>query len=662
MPQVSTDIMELRVDGVLRNDGPGTLYYRDRSPVSASTNDGSLTPGQSVELSGVQTIRAASGFTSVSLLPPATTSTVSPLTGTRGLLLGTSPTTGAVLADFAAFNTLIAPRRLDMALYFATLPTDPLIFSGQRREAKSLAVIPQIAWSPSAFTLGSMADGTHDAQLDAAAANAKFFDAPIIVRLCHEFNLPGGSYGHTQETPAQFITGWKYVVNRFRSAGATNVRWCWDPNVWINADAAGVGVIDPGAYWPGSDYVDLTALDGYQTVQAVGNYSFADLFLAEYRILVSRYGKPVHVGEVGVSGIDPGINKADWFRAMWRTVANDMPRLAGLSYWNRDDFAINNPDEATRQAFANGVSSGPMAPPKPAFYSKDGDFGSGVDGDCRFDGTNVFDGSAATRNLATTTGSAPNRVYTLTRDVHATDLVVDAGITVNTAGFRIYCRGTAEINGTLRNVGNNANANTGGTSSSVASIGVTTAGSNGTSGAGFGGTQTTGQVGGSGGAAGLGSNGAGGGARSPANSVNHGISSLSDFLPVSRADALSGTFRGAGGTVSIGGGVPGATGGGDATNAGGGGGAGGGIVFLAARIVNFGAAGGGDVRGGNGGIPATGNCGGGGGGGGGTFLVLGEQINGIPANTLTGGSGGAKTGTGVAGSNGTSGIYKPILV
>ena len=58
------------------------------------------------------------------------------------------------------------------------------------------------------------------------------------------------------ETPSTYVAMWQHVVNYFRNAGVTNVKWVWAPNV-----DDGTGTM--AAYYPGDGYVDDVGLDGY---------------------------------------------------------------------------------------------------------------------------------------------------------------------------------------------------------------------------------------------------------------------------------------------------------------------------------------------------------------------------------------------------------------
>lgn len=74
-------------------------------------------------------------------------------------------------------------------------------------------------------------------------------------------------------------------------------------------------------------------------------------------------------------------------------------------------------------------------------FLETGMFGDGSDASPNFDGTNTY------TSFASTTGSAPNLVYTLTRSIFCKDITVASGKTVNTGGFKIFCTGTRECPG-----------------------------------------------------------------------------------------------------------------------------------------------------------------------------------------------------------------------
>jgi hypothetical protein len=282
-------------------------------------------------------------------------------------------------------------------------------------------------------------------------------------------------------------------------------------------------------------------------------------------------------------------------------------------------------------------------------------FGDGADGAVTLDGS--------------TTPTMPNgsflsragSVYTLTSDVYATDFTVNAGATLNTANYRVFCTGTFTNNGTVQNNAANGNADgsapaaTGSTSASLApgpagGVGNTGAGATGNNGAATYASASAG--GGNGGAGGTGSSGAGGATGFVAQGNTR---RLRNPVVAMSATITTGALRWHGGSPSGGGG------GGDGTNKGGSGGSGGGLIVVVAKtIVNGGVI---SATGGAGGTPTTGNCGGGGGGGGGVIYLASQSAwTNTGTTAVTGGAAGSGVGTGAAGTAGGSGSVLNVVV
>lgn len=305
------------------------------------------------------------------------------------------------------------------------------------------------------------------------------------------------------------------------------------------------------------------------------------------------------------------------------------------------------------------------------FASRLGLFGDGVDGALHFDGTTAVtlgDGSTLTPS---------SNIYTLTRDLFATTVIVDSGATVKTAGFRIYSTLSVANAGTLSANGKDASgATAGGTWSGTISSGSAAGGGVVTNATGAAGSATAAQslsgAGGGGGGSGTGSPGAGGavtaadgwtsktggtggtagtsGSAGGAGGATSILATRGNFhmLPTAALGFLSGN-----GTLNmLNGGAGGGAGAGDGTNAGGGGGGGAACMILAAPIVNN--TGTISANGGAGGNGAAGNAGGGGGGGAGTIIIVGHQVT-QGTVTVTGGAHGTGAGSGGNGSDGGAG-------
>lgn len=67
-------------------------------------------------------------------------------------------------------------------------------------------------------------------------------------------------------------------------------------------------------------------------------------------------------------------------------------------------------------------------------------FGTGADGAVTFDGSTTILGLVPSGNI-----------YTMTRDIHCTNITINNGVTIYPAGYRIYATGTLTNDGTISN-------------------------------------------------------------------------------------------------------------------------------------------------------------------------------------------------------------------
>jgi hypothetical protein len=312
------------------------------------------------------------------------------------------------------------------------------------------------------------------------------------------------------------------------------------------------------------------------------------------------------------------------------------------------------------------------------------------------DGSATLNGSTTYNTFSTLAGST----YTLIRDIYLQDLTLNSGVTLNTAGFHIYARGTITVNGTMGSIGNsgtNGGAGSGGvaaggiglfnftsyfTTLNPLTLGTTTTQGNGgaganTSSAAVGKTVNTRYFGGIGGSGGNGNTATSG---VPTGLMLGGtvtVISGGQFnplgsiftLPQNIASGNNGWYSswpgGGGGLgLNIAGAIPGGGGGGGSCAFG---------LVIFCKNLTIGATGlirsngGGGGNGGNAtGINGTGGGGGGGGGGGRAWITIQTTLtytltsNQIQAKGGTGGTGGSGVGTQLgqlsqSGSNGGDG-------
>jgi hypothetical protein len=295
-----------------------------------------------------------------------------------------------VLADFTGINSLMASRSLDGISFYQGWTGNPIWWSNYTTWSSQLGAFMEISWAPGAGslygggtsdgTLGNVTTGAADTYLNTAASTAASYGKTVYVRLTPEFNGSWNTYGYKSETAAQFVAGWQYVVTKFRTAGATNVKWWWCPNIW---GASNNSEVDPTAtdtsgvnWYPGDSYVDFIGLDGYMTKEQPSVLTPYQVFFPYYTNLTNLTNKPFGIGEIGVatdSRLSSLGGKAGWFNLMFQMIINDMPNCILVDYYNRngppdtpnDDYTINSSgaDPAALTAFVEGVTNFPFKPP-----------------------------------------------------------------------------------------------------------------------------------------------------------------------------------------------------------------------------------------------------------------------------------------------------------
>jgi hypothetical protein len=165
-----------------------------------------------------------------------------------------------------------------------------------------------------AYTNASIASGKHDAYLrDWGVALAKW-GKPVYLRYGHEMN--GDWYpwsdGVNSNASGSYVAAWKHVHEVLTAQGTTNVQWVWSPNVPYTGSVA-----LPSLY-PGANYVDAVALDGYNWGTGTDWSTWTSpstLFgngLAQMRAIAP--GKQIMIAETASTEI--GGSKATWNREL----------------------------------------------------------------------------------------------------------------------------------------------------------------------------------------------------------------------------------------------------------------------------------------------------------------------------------------------------------
>jgi hypothetical protein len=253
--------------------------------------------------------------------------------------------------------------------------------------------LPLIFWSPwdkpyeedhgpDKFSLTEILAGKWDAYIDSWGDAAREFGHPMIVVFGVEMNgtwfpWSGAYYGGGQWDPEQknwkgpetFRRAYRYVVDRVRARGASNIKWMFHTNnypypyeTWNSAPA----------YYPGSDDVDWLGLSVYgQQYKDEPNPDIPSLVDWPYKEM-SRLDpdKPMMIaewatGEFPLATAKPSaMRKPAWIKQGLELFRTRYPRIKAALYWherwqNADGSYSNlrvNSSVESLQAYRQGVA------------------------------------------------------------------------------------------------------------------------------------------------------------------------------------------------------------------------------------------------------------------------------------------------------------------
>ena len=198
------------------------------------------------------------------------------------------------------------------------------------------------------FSWRTIASGKHDAYIIRVAKAAAAYQHPFLIRLFTEMDgswYPWGFRVNGNTSPADFVAAWKHVVGIFRREGATNVRFVW---------CLAGGVLTPNRMnkygdtlarmYPGDDYVDWVAVDGYTDLGSHPR-SLQAVFQTAYQFLLGISRRPLMFSEVGATE-DPSnpTAKADWItQGFLTTIPTQFPKVKEVNWFNaKDDHGFRN--------------------------------------------------------------------------------------------------------------------------------------------------------------------------------------------------------------------------------------------------------------------------------------------------------------------------------
>ncbi|MFN8523786.1 MAG: glycosyl hydrolase [Chloroflexota bacterium] len=245
-------------------------------------------------------------------------------------------------------------------------------------EAGALPMITWVPWNPTikkpefqrGFLLKDIAAGRFDSYISDIASEVAEWNGPIFIRWAQEMNGTWYPWGKHQNDPADYIAAWRHIHEIFQRKGATQVTWVWNPSEKNHPESLGL-------WYPGDDYVDWVAVDGYnwddanywkdesgntwRTPEQVWAPSFDDIttFVGrEKPWMIAETATPERRGEPG--------KKASWIcDAFRRTIPERFPRVKAVMWFQQPTDEGGKPfgwqadtSGASREAFARAVEPG----------------------------------------------------------------------------------------------------------------------------------------------------------------------------------------------------------------------------------------------------------------------------------------------------------------
>ena len=190
----------------------------------------------------------------------------------------------------------------------------------------SLGRIPLITFGNGGNTT-EIAQGRHDVYLRRLSEAVRELGKPVFLRYAHRMDLASAS--SWVGSPESYVAAWRHVHEIF--AGLP-VSWVWTPT------AAGFSGDQPAErFYPGDDYVDWIAADGYNGAGCAGQSGWRQLsdVFGDFYAWGSARGKPLMIAEAGTTEdrAAPG-RKAAWFDSAARQLAAEMPNVQALVYFH----------------------------------------------------------------------------------------------------------------------------------------------------------------------------------------------------------------------------------------------------------------------------------------------------------------------------------------
>jgi len=259
------------------------------------------------------------------------------------------------------FESLVAKRLAIVA--FSSYWGEGSFPSGQLNTVTARGIVPLVFWSPwdrpyeevhpeggrfprNHIDLNVILSGKFDAYIDRWADAAKSYGRPMLVAWGLEMNgqwfpWSGFFHGAGKSIPGQqgylgpetYKRAYRYVVDRVRARGATEISWVFQTNGYSVPEAPWNRVAE---YYPGADYVDWLGMSAYGKQFSYENWvSPAEAMDHPYQEITSiDPTKPVILAEWGVGEFPKSGSKAKYIHDALKLITSRYSRIKAAVFWH----------------------------------------------------------------------------------------------------------------------------------------------------------------------------------------------------------------------------------------------------------------------------------------------------------------------------------------
>lgn len=220
--------------------------------------------------------------------------------------------------------------------------------------------IPLVTWEPwitdPAGALTAISLGKYNKYVRDFLQAIKDWGKPVFLRFAHEMNgnwYPwDGVHNGCAEAPAKYKQAWAHIYNVIQDLKIDNIILVWSPN---NNSCPTETWNEMLNYYPGDQYVDWLAVDGYNW--GYGRLeTFDQVFASAYNTLTALSNKPIMIAEFASAAGLGGV-KAGWITDALAKIKKSYSRIKAFCWFNVNkerDWRINS-SSSSEAAFVKNL-------------------------------------------------------------------------------------------------------------------------------------------------------------------------------------------------------------------------------------------------------------------------------------------------------------------